>query len=93
MINLAKLDSYEYEILPGVVRIDILDSSDPILVDILSEIENSNDIFYLEGRYYSFLGDYDIVDNLDNKWYLELSVVEIMPNNLDDILDNLKRRR
>ena len=93
MINLAKLDSYEYEILPGVVRIDILDSSDPILVDILSEIENSNDIFYLEGRYYSFLGDYDIVDNLDNKWYLELSVVEIMPNNLDDVLDNLKRRR
>ena len=90
MRNLAKLDSYEYTLLPGVVRIDILDSSDPILVDILSEIENSNDIFYLEGEYYRFLGDYEIVNTQNNKWYLDLSVVEIMPDLVDDVLDNIK---
>lgn len=94
MENLTRLDSYDYLVLPGVVRIKIISSSDPILVDILSEISNSNDLFYLDGRYYNFLEDYAIVEEEStNEWFLELSVIEVIPSRIGDVLDNLNNGR
>lgn len=76
MGKVAKLDTYDYIVLPGVIRIHIDSSTDPILVDILSEIENSQGLIYVEGFYYLYLEDYDIASDEKFHW-LELSVVGV----------------
>lgn len=66
----AKLDAYDYDILPGVIRIRINGTNDPDIVDIMTEIERSNGNIYVEGYRYSYL-DYRLCSQ-----YMELDVVE-----------------
>lgn len=77
-MSLAKLDNYDYYFLPGVVQITMDSSSDPILVDILSEIDRSNGKVYVEGRYFMMSG-YDIVPKSGpgTPAYLNLQVTTI----------------
>lgn len=77
-MSMAKLDAYNYMILPGVIRISLDSSTDPILVDILSEIDNSKGVIYVEGRYYEYLDQYYIFNNPDEVGgpYLDLLIVE-----------------
>ena len=72
MTNLAKLDSYPYYILPGIISIELERSNDPIQVDILSEIDRSNGRIYLDGNYYITTGNECV--NVRGKWYLDLKV-------------------
>ena len=72
MRRLAKLDCYEYYVLPGIIQIQLTATNDPSLVDILSEIENANGNLYLDGHYYIMVG-YNIV-SASGEVYLELSV-------------------
>lgn len=75
MTKLAKLDTYDYEILPGMIRIKLTRTNDPILVDILSDIRNSNGRVYVEDNYYLYSDKYEIVK--DGKVsYLELHVTK-----------------
>lgn len=74
MKSLTKLDSYNYFVLPGVIQVLITGNTDPILVDILSEIDRSNGKIYLEGCYYLFLGHE--IYSTGGRTYLELKVVE-----------------
>lgn len=85
MGKIAKLDMYDYLVLPGVIRVKLSSSSDPILVDILSEISNSYDLIYIEGLFYNFLDEYEIFSENGIHW-LEISVVEIRGELIDDIL-------
>jgi hypothetical protein len=75
LMELAKLDAYDYTILPGVIQIRISSTNDPDLVDIMSEITRSNKI-YIDGLYYRYLDRYEIVKQWQDI-YLELHVVEI----------------
>lgn len=71
-MSLAKLDTFDYTILPGVIRFSMLGMSDPSMVDILSEIENSSNVIFIEGHFYEYL-DYSVVEDKDGV-YLELKV-------------------
>lgn len=73
--GVVKLDSYDYVVLPGIIKVKLDSSSDPTLVDIFSEISNSNGFIYVEGRYYGYLEKYDVV-NIEGIWWLDLNVVE-----------------
>lgn len=74
MRTLAKLDTYDYFILPGVIQVSLTGTNDPIMVDILAEVEQSNGRVYVEGCYYLFMGWK--VARTNGKAYLELQVVE-----------------
>lgn len=74
-MGLTKLDIYDYVILPGIIRIAIDGTNDPILVDILSEIAMTNGRIYVEGYYYSYLDNYAVYTQ-DNHSYMELQVVQ-----------------
>lgn len=76
-MGLAKLDGYDYILLPGVIRINVSGTNDPDLVDIMSEVERSDGNIYVEGRYYRYLNNYGIFSNRASNPYLELHVVEI----------------
>lgn len=73
-MSLAKMDLYDYLILPGIIRIALSATNDPTLVDILSEIELANGRIYADGCYYNFLG-YQIYTQ-DGNVFMELEVVE-----------------
>lgn len=75
---LAKLDAYDYVILPGVIRIRVGSTNDPDVVDIMSEISRSGDVIYLEGDYYSYLDNYRL-HSYNNESFIELDVVQISP--------------
>lgn len=55
-MNLTKLDIYDYEILPGVIKIRVESTKDPTMVDILSDIDRSNGRIYVEGQYFLMAG-------------------------------------
>ena len=74
MTVLTKLDTYDYVALPGVIQVSLTGTNDPILVDILSELDKSNGKIYVEGCYYLFLG-YEI-HNVQGHTVLDLQVVE-----------------
>lgn len=74
MRSLAKLDNYDYIVLPGVIRINIQSKSDPDIVDIMSEIEFSGNKIYLDGSYYEYLDSYSI-GHLEEGMYLDIHVV------------------
>lgn len=74
-MELAKLDSYDYQILPGLIRIFVDGVNDPDLVDIMSEIQNSGGSIYIDGIYYIYLDNYCIIDTPEAS-YLDLFVVE-----------------
>lgn len=57
----TKLDSYDYELFPGVISIKLTATNDPDLVDIMSEISRSNGHIYVEGRYYLYSNKYAIL--------------------------------
>lgn len=59
-MSLAKLDTYDYQLSPGVVQIRVDSTRDPIIADILSEIERFNGRVYVEGFYYIMAG-YEII--------------------------------
>lgn len=71
MTNLAKLDCYDYFLLPGIIQIELESTNDPTMVDILSEIERSNGRIYVEGRYFIMAG-YDLFQ--DGGTFLNLKV-------------------
>ena len=70
-MGLAKLDTYEYTLYSGIIRIHIEGSNDPDLVDIMSDISQSNGNIYLDGAYYTYLDKYEIGDK-----HIDLHVVE-----------------
>lgn len=71
--TVTKLDTYDYDILPGVIRVHINGKNDPDIVDIMSEIERSDGRIYVEGYRYSYLNSYRILPE-----YMELDVVEVV---------------
>lgn len=71
---LTKLDNYDYIVLPGHIRIKVSATNDPVLVDILSEIHNSNGRIYVDGDYYLYLDEYDVFTD-DVGIYMDLRVV------------------
>lgn len=77
MQDLTKLDAYDYEILPGVVRIKVDSTHDPTLVDIMSELERSKGYMYVEGNYYLNY-DYEVYSERrpNGAVYLDLKVVQ-----------------
>lgn len=80
------MDSYDYVVVPGEIRIELVSPSDPILVDIFSEISNSDDLVYVEGRYYNYLDHYDIFVE-GRKYWLSLRVIEILSDLIPDIIN------
>lgn len=73
-MGVAKLDMYNFIVLPGVIRILMESTRDPAMSDILSEIENSGGNIFADGDYYSYLG-YDIY-NEGNQTFMEIQVVQ-----------------
>lgn len=73
-MGLAKLDIYDYFILPGVIQIKVERTNDPTLVDILSEVERANGRIYVEGHYYIMYGH--SIQTINGKTYLDLRVTE-----------------
>lgn len=74
MTKLAKLDSYNYKIVQDRISIKLSRKSDPILVDIMSDIHNSGGRIYVEGHYYEY-HNYQVVTRRGNV-FLELTVTE-----------------
>ncbi len=76
MTKLAKLDPYNYKIIPGKIRIKLSKTNDPILVDIMSDIRNSRGKIYVEGDFYTYSDKYEIVKRGEYV-FLELHVTKI----------------
>lgn len=74
-MGITKLDMYESMLVPGVIRITLASTNDAQAVDILSELSRTQDLIFLDGNYYEFLGESRIVQGKDNV-YLELQVVQ-----------------
>ena len=74
-MGLTKLDSYDYLLLPGVIRIELDNTNDPDVVDILSEINRSEGRIYVEGYRYLYLDNYRLFQ-VDQQAFIELDVVE-----------------
>ena len=74
-MGITKLDMYESMLVPGVIRITLASTNDAQAVDILSELSRTQDLIFLDGNYYEFLGESRIVQGTDNV-YLELQVVQ-----------------
>ena len=72
--SITKLDMYDCTFLPGEIRVQTDGTNDPILVDILSEIDLSNGRIFADGEHYLFTG-YDIIKDEHNRHYLSLKVV------------------
>jgi hypothetical protein len=75
-MNLTKLDKYDYELLQGIIRIRLVGTNDPDLVDIMSEINRSMGRIYVEGRYYSYSDNYRIY-SAHGESYIDLYVKEL----------------
>jgi hypothetical protein len=67
----AKLDAYNYELLPGAIRIHINGTNDPDVCDIMSEVHRSNGNIYVEGFRFLYLNNYRLTPS-----YMELDVEE-----------------
>lgn len=74
-MSLTKLDTYEYRLLPGVIQIAIEGTNDPIIVDILSEIDRSNGRVYVEGQYFIMTG-YELINHGITYLNLEVTTTE-----------------
>jgi hypothetical protein len=74
-INITKLDNYDYDISPGVIRIKLTSTNDPDLVDILSEINRSNGRIYVDGFRYLYSNNYRLFAK-GSEAFIELDVVE-----------------
>lgn len=76
---MTKLDMYEAYVVPGVVRVKLDKTNDAQAVDILSELSRTNNMLFLDGEYFEFLGDSRIVEGLEEV-YLELQVIKCDQN-------------
>ena len=74
-MGITKLDMYESMLVPGVIRITLASTNDAQAVDILSELSRTQDLIFLDGNYYEFLGESRIVQGTENV-YLELQVIQ-----------------
>lgn len=74
-MSFTKLDTYDYDIQGNVIRIALVGSNDPTLVDVLSELDESNGHIYVEGRRYIFAG-YEIIKSHVSGNFLDLYVAE-----------------
>lgn len=70
----SKLDIYDYLLMPGVIRIRICGASDPILVDVLSELDKTEGRIYVEGLRFKYLDSYKIILE-ENESFLDLDVM------------------
>lgn len=78
MNKMTKLDMYDTTALPGVIRVSVESNSDPTMLDILSELQNTGGHIYFNGYYYEYLNEFEII--IDNgEMFLELSVVVVEP--------------
>jgi hypothetical protein len=75
MTKLAKLDTYDYNVTPGIIQIRLNRTNDPILVDIMSDIHNSRNKVYVDGQHFRYNDKYEIVKQ-GKAVYLELHVTE-----------------
>lgn len=73
-MKLTKLDTYEASALPGVITIKLEGSTDAQAGDVLSELTRTDNMIFLDGDYFQFLGNSRIVHGSINT-YLELEVV------------------
>lgn len=76
-MKVAKLDAYDYSLLPGIIRIRVSATNDPDLTDIMSEIRRADGKIYIEGLRYTYLNDYKIF-NRGSYAFLELQVSEMV---------------
>lgn len=74
-MKLTKLDAYDYDVHPGIIRIKLMSTTDPDLVDIMSEIYRSRGNIYVEGCHYSYLDNYRLLTEGGDA-FLELDVVQ-----------------
>lgn len=70
----AKLDIYDYKILPGLIQIELDGNNDPTMVDILSEIDRVNGHIYVEGMYFIMTNN-EVFQPVWNKVFLNIHVV------------------
>lgn len=82
-MGLAKLDMYNYTILQRlhdaseyIIRISVNRTNDPDIVDIMSEIHRYDGKIHIDGRYYSYLDNYELYTT-DTGVYIDLNVVDI----------------
>lgn len=74
-MRFCKLDSYDYQLYPGTIRINLEGTNDSSLVDIMSEIERADNQIYVEGIKYTYINEYRIF-NRKTHVYVELYVTE-----------------
>lgn len=72
----TKLDSYDYQLFPGVISIKLMGTNDPDLVDIMSEIHRSNGKIYVEGNRYMYDDKYEILGRGRDS-FLDLYVTQL----------------
>jgi hypothetical protein len=75
-MGLAKLDSYDYTLYNGTIRIYVAGTNDPSLVDILSDISRAEGKIYVEGEYYLYLDNYRLIKD-GRQTYMEIDVERI----------------
>lgn len=74
-MKVTKLDSYDYEIESGVIRIFLSGMNDPDQVDIMSELNRTDGRIYVEGRRFIYLDNYRVRKHR-TRTFMELDVVE-----------------
>lgn len=71
-----KLDMYRTLTLPGSIMIEVQSNSDPTLLDVFTDLKNSEGEIYLDNYNYFWTGDHSMYRDAEtNVLYLELSVV------------------
>lgn len=73
-MKLTKLDAYEASALPGIITIKLEGANDAQAGDVLSELSRTDNMIFLDGSYYEFLGNSRTIHGSENI-YLELEVV------------------
>lgn len=68
------LDEYKCSILEDRIRVEIDSPRDPSLVDIMSELYNSDGVLYFDGSYYVYNNAYEMTTDARDNWYLDLLV-------------------
>jgi hypothetical protein len=76
-MTLAKLDMYDYDILPGKIQVTLSRTNDPALVDIMTDIHNSENRIYVDGQHFVYDGKYEVIKD-NTGVYLELDVTQII---------------
>lgn len=75
-MKMVKLDRYDYELLPGIIRISLSGENDPDLVDIMSELNRANGRIYVEEKRFSYLDYYQIMTD-EHGSYIDLHAEQL----------------